>query len=211
MNDVLIFKTLVGGSMREGQAKVLTEKEITRVLNVIQTKSHSKRNTALLYLSFGLGLRAKELASLKIKHVMDCDDALTDEINLTSNMTKGKKQRYVYLTNPKVRKFIQELIDERKSKDKGLFNLEAPLFRSQKGGCFSPNTMQQLLHRVFNQAGLIGASSHSGRRTFATNLIEKGVDIKAISTLMGHSNISMTAKYVSDNPVRLKHIASRSI
>jgi integrase/recombinase XerD len=45
------------------------------------------------------------------------------------------------------------------------------------------------------------------RRTFATRLIERGVDIKAVSRLMGHANISMTAQYVEDNPVRLKRIA----
>lgn len=40
----------------------------------------------------------------------------------------------------------------------------------------------------------------------ATNLIEKGVDIKAVSTLMGHASVAMTARYVENNPVRLKRI-----
>jgi integrase/recombinase XerD len=197
--------------MREGQARVLNEKEFNRALNVVYTKAHSKRNAAILYFSFGLGLRAKELASLKISHIMGLDGDLLDEINLKSNMTKGYKQRYAYLTNNKVRKFIQEFIDERKLKDGMLFSIDAPLFRSQKGSHFTPNTMQQLLHRVFTQAGLIGASSHSGRRTFATNLIEKGVDIKAVSTLMGHTTINMTAKYIQNNPIRLKLISSNSL
>ncbi|WP_211464760.1 tyrosine-type recombinase/integrase [Collimonas silvisoli] len=64
------------------------------------------------------------------------------------------------------------------------------------------------LHRMFREARLQGASSHSGRHTFATTLIEKGIDIKAVSTLMGHSSIAMTAKYVQDNPVRLKQICT---
>jgi integrase/recombinase XerD len=55
---------------------------------------------------------------------------------------------------------------------------------------------------------LQGASSDSGRRTFATTLIEKGVDVKAVSTLMGHASIAMTARYVEDNPVRLKQISA---
>lgn len=195
-------------SIREGQARVLSEKEFNRALNVVYTKIHAKRNAALLYFSFGLGLRAKELASLKIGHVIDEENSLIEEINLTSDMTKGKKQRYVYMTNNKVRKLISEYLEERKLKDGNLFNRESALFRSQKGSYFTPNTMQQLLHNIFEQAGLSGASSHSGRRTFATNLIEKSVDIKAVATLMGHSNISMTAKYVRDNPIRLKKICS---
>ena len=65
----------------------------------------------------------------------------------------------------------------------------------------------QLFSQLYKQAGIIGASSHSGRRSFATKLIERGVDIKAVSRLMGHASISMTAQYVEDNPVRLKRIA----
>jgi integrase/recombinase XerD len=126
----------------------------------------------------------------------------------TGAMTKGKKQRRVYITNAKVAGALRDYLDERLKEDGLRFNLEAPLFRSQKGSSFTPNTMQQLFHRMYVGAKLQGASSHSGRRTFATTLIEKGVDIKAVSTLMGHSSIAMTAQYVEDNPARLKQICT---
>lgn len=194
--------------MREGQAKVLSERELNRVINLVRQQRHAKRNVALLYFSFGLGLRAKEMAALKLKHVLDSDGYILDEINLTGSMTKGNKQRHVYLTNPKVITAICDFIEERKETDGALFNFEAPLFKSQKGSSFTPNTLQQLFHRMFSDAKLQGASSHSGRRTFATTLIEKGVDIKAVSTLMGHSGVSMTAQYVFNNPIRLKQICA---
>lgn len=63
-----------------------------------------------------------------------------------------------------------------------------------------------MFKRLYLAAGIEGASSHSGRRTFATRLIEKGVDIKAVSVLMGHSSVAMTARYVEDNPERLRMI-----
>jgi integrase/recombinase XerD len=66
--------------------------------------------------------------------------------------------------------------------------------------------LQQVFKRLYRQAGIDGASSHSGRRTFATRLIEKGIDIKAVSRLMGHGTVAMTAEYVEDNPARLKNI-----
>ncbi|MGF6901890.1 tyrosine-type recombinase/integrase [Paraburkholderia sp. GAS348] len=194
--------------MREGQAKVLTESEFRRVVNAVKKEAHPKRNVALLYCSFGLGLRAKEMASLRIRHILDADGKLLDEINLDGSMTKGNKQRHAYLTNPKVADAICNYLDERRNSDGILFNYDAPLFRSQKAGQFSPNTLQQLFHRMYSKARLQGASSHSGRRTFATTLIEKGVDIKAVSTLMGHASIGMTARYVEDNPVRLKQISA---
>ncbi len=194
--------------MRDGQAKVLTESEFRRVVNAMKKEAHAKRNVALLYCSFGLGLRAKEMASLRIRHVLGVDGELLDEINLDGSMTKGNKQRHAYLTNPKVADAIRDYLNERRKGEGILFNFDAPLFRSQKGGQFSPNTLQQLFHRMYAKARLQGASSHSGRRTFATTLIEKGVDIKAVSTLMGHASIGMTARYVEDNPVRLKQISA---
>jgi integrase/recombinase XerD len=194
--------------MREGQAKVLTESELRRVVNTMKKEAHAKRNVALLYCSFGLGLRAKEMASLRIRHVLGTDGELLDEINLDGSMTKGNKQRHAYLTNPKVADAIRDYLNERRKDEGILFNCDAPLFRSQKRGQFTPNTLQQLFHRMYSKARLQGASSHSGRRTFATTLIEKGVDIKAVSTLMGHASIGMTARYVENNPVRLKQISA---
>ncbi len=66
--------------------------------------------------------------------------------------------------------------------------------------------MQMLFKRLYIRAGLPDASSHSGRRTFATALIEQGVDIKAVSSLMGHASVTMTAQYVQENPIRLRKI-----
>lgn len=192
--------------MREGKAKVLTEQELRRTLRVISKKLHAKRNVALLWCSFGLGLRAKELASLRIEHILGANDRLLDEINLNSTMTKGAKQRFVYPTNPSLIEALESYFAERQTQEGIAFSRQAPLFTSQKGGPFTPNTLQQLFHRIFAEAKIYGASSHSGRRTFATTLIEKGADIKAVSRLMGHSSISMTAQYVEDNPLRLKQM-----
>lgn len=191
---------------REGKAKVLNEAEFKRLLKMVAAGSHALRNTALLYCSFGLGLRAKELAALKIHHVLDENNALLEEVNLLGQMTKGDKQRHMYLTHPKIRKALMDYLEERNQNKKQITTQHSPLFRTQKGNAFSPNALQQLFAHLYQQAGFIGASSHSGRRTFATRLIEKGVDIKAVSRLMGHANISMTAQYVEDNPVRLKRI-----
>lgn len=194
--------------MKEGKARVLDEREFSRAINTARKYAHAKRNVALLYLSYGLGLRAKEMASLKVRHVLDDANQIADEINLIGAMTKGGKQRHVYLTNSKVIAAVRDYLDERSEAEGVLFSLDAPLFKSQKGSSFSPNTLQQLFHHIYDLARLPGASSHSGRRTFATNLIEKGIDIKAVSTLMGHSSIAMTAQYVEDNPKRLKLISS---
>ncbi len=190
----------------EKRAAVLTEAEFRRVLSIARDGLHGKRNAALLYCSFSLGLRAKELATLRLRDIVDQKGTLRHEVLLTRENTKGGKQRLIYLANKDARKALTDYLEARSAAEPLRLQADAPLFKSGKGGSFSPNTMQMLFKRMYLEAGIPDASSHSGRRTFATSLIEKGVDIKAVSTLMGHSSVGMTARYVEDNPVRLRRI-----
>jgi len=77
------------------------------------------------------------------------------------------------------------------------------LLRSQKGAAFSANSLCQLFGHLYADAGLEGASSHSGRRTFITNLAHKGVSAKVLMTLAGHSNLSTTQRYIEVNDAML--------
>jgi len=194
-----------------GKARVPTDQERKRLATIARATQHGRRNQALVASSYRLGLRAKELAAMCVRSVMDETGRIHDHCELTAEMTKGSKPRTVYLTNPAVRAALLEYLKERREEQGILFNLDAPLFLSQKGGAFSPNTMQQLLHRLHERAGIVGGRSHSGRRWFATELISKGVDLKAVSVLMGHSSISMTAQYAEDNPQRLARIAAELV
>lgn len=190
---------------KEKRAAVLTPTEFRRVVAVTQTTRHATRNIALLFFSFGLGLRVKELAALRVSDVLQGDSELRAEIFLTTRHTKGGKQRSVYLASKHTRDALSAYLEVR-LKDECPLAPKSALFKSAKGGAFSANTLQMLFKHLFTLAGLDAASSHSGRRTFATSLIEKGVDIKAVSTLMGHQSVSMTARYVDDNPARLQRI-----
>lgn len=78
--------------MKEGQAKVLSERELSRVVNVAKKKAHAKRNVALLYCSFGLGLRAKEMAALRIKHVLGVDGQMSMSSHV---MERNRNVNYV--------------------------------------------------------------------------------------------------------------------
>jgi integrase/recombinase XerD len=85
--------------------------------------------------------------------------------------------------------------------------LDAPLILSQKKCAFTPDTMQKLFSRMFASVGLDGATSHSGRRTGATNLFDNGVDVRNVQVLLGHSQISSTIIYLQENPVVLGKIS----
>ena len=191
---------------REKKAPILTERQFRQAVAVARTHQHAARNVALLHFSAALGLRAKELSLLLVVDVLVPDGTIKDEVLLTRATTKGRKQRLVYLTNKEVRRALAAYLEERRRTEVIALHPLTPLFKSAKGGAFSPNTMQMLFKRMYRWAGLDQASSHSGRRTFATSLIEQGVDIKAVSNLMGHASVSMTARYVEDNPLRLSRI-----
>ncbi len=202
----LIEENIESFMPKEGKARVLNEQEFKRLLLVAKDGQFAIRNAALVYCSFGLGLRAKEIASLTVSDVADTNYHLLEEICLKRSMTKGDKQRYAYLANEKIRKALQVHLDTLKHLPQN-----KPLFQTQRKSRFTPNSLQKWFKSLYDKAGIIGASSHSGRRTFITRLIEQGADIKAVSRLAGHANIVTTAIYVEDNPDRLKRIANLAI
>lgn len=188
-----------------GQAKVLSKEELKQILQTIKGGNHAKRNTLIVIMSNYLGLRSKELASLKVKDVVDNDQPKA-VLRLIAAYTKGSKHRDVSLENKMVSTAIKIYLTERKAQDGITFNLDAPLFRSQKGTAFSPNAMVRVLCDIYKASGIKDASSHTGRRTLITKLAYQGIDLNSIRQIAGHSSISTTQRYIDDNPQRIADI-----
>jgi integrase/recombinase XerD len=74
-----------------------------------------------------------------------------------------------------------------------------PLFLSKAGKRFSPNSLVQVFGRLYDECGLDAATSHSTRRTFITNLAHKGVNVRVLAALAGHSSIATTQRYIDLN------------
>lgn len=164
---------------------------------------HAQRDQAILMLSHYMGLRAMELASLTVGDVFDLHTGTIKEvIRLLASMTKGQRFREVFLVNERARETLRIYLTTR-----SLRHADAPLFLSQRGGRFSANTLQRLLSICYHRAGVQG-SSHSGRRSFATHLIQSGADIYAVQQLLGHSSIMTTQQYFATSPERLKKFSS---
>jgi integrase/recombinase XerD len=185
-----------------GKAAVLSRAQIKTVLRMARSRPHlAGRSTVAFMLSVGLGLRAKELAALRWTDVFDAHGGLREVLHLKAAYTKGAKTRDVYLSSPKLRQALIEYRSRSQPSDP-----TSPLFRSQKGGNLSPSSMARFLKCLYREAGLPTASSHSGRRTLITSLAERGIDLKAISAIAGHTNVRTTALYVEANPTRLSRI-----
>jgi len=84
--------------------------------------------------------------------------------------------------------------------------LNSPFFASKKSirSGFNTNSLAQTFGLLYSGTGLEGASSHSGRRRFLTNLANKGTAIHLLKTLAGHRSIQTTAQYLYSSPSQLK-------
>ena len=177
------------------QAKTLTAEELRRVLDYTATRKHSIRNRALVTCSFLSGMRVGELSSLTYADVVDSEGKVRDEIRLKAENTKTKEARIVFV-NAKLKKELQQYANVYKPADTQL-----KFFYSQKrkSNGYNANTLTQFFHYLYKKAGVFGASSHSGRRTFITKLANQGVSVRVLASLAGHRNISTTQAYIDVN------------
>jgi integrase/recombinase XerD len=195
MYAVSIAKLWLGKSTMPKQAKTLTEQELRRVLDYIAVRPHALRNRAMLLVTHSAGLRVGEVASLRFEDVVASDGTVRDEILLLPEQTKGHFARLVFI-NAKLKRELKAYISQYPTTKPG-----AKLFYSQKREelGFTANTLTQHFHYLYKRAGLVGASSHSGRRTFITNLAAKGVGVRVLMSLAGHRNIGTTQAYIDVN------------
>lgn len=177
------------------QAKTLTAEELRKVMDYVATRKHSSRNRALVSFSFYAGCRVGEISSLLYTDVIDAEGNVRNEVVLRAENTKTKEARTIFI-NAKLKKELQNYVSNYKPK-----NADAKLFYSQKSKSngYNANTLTQFFHYLYKRAGIYGASSHSGRRTFITNLANKGISVRLLASLAGHRNISTTQCYIDVN------------
>ena len=155
----------------------------------------------MLLMTYLAGMRIGEVAATKIKDVLANDGTIKQEINLTAEQTKGKYARTVVL-NDKLRKELMNYLLTRFTKQ-DLIAIqystakEKPLFCTQKSEGFNANTACYHFHMLYKRAGLEGCSSHSGRRSFLTELSSKSVPLKVLMELAGHRQAQTTMRYVN--------------
>ena len=172
------------------QAKTLSQAELDIVLEYVSTKKYALRDRAIILTSFLGGLRVAEIASLTMGDVVNPDGSIKNEIRLSAAQTKGKYPRTVFLST-KLRAELEEYLKTRHAKYPDI-----PLFHTNTRLRFTANSLCQWFYHTYRNAGISGASSHSGRRNFLTSLASKGVGVRVLAALAGHRNIAVTMKYI---------------
>lgn len=194
------------------QARSLTEQEInTAVSYAMQhTGKWALRNRMLLLLSHWTGMRVCEIASLRVRHVLDVRGEVLADIELTASETKGRKGRRVVLpqkAQTELRNYIRRQFQLKSLSGIAYQQGHLPLFATQKCNAFTANVLTQTFSQLYRRAGLTGATSHSGRRSFLTNLSQRGANPRALQILAGHRSLQTTMRYIDVNDNLLRSVA----
>ncbi len=180
------------------QAKTLTKAQIAAVTAHIGKARNGLRNQVILGLSVKAGLRAKEIANLKWSMVLESDGEVGQYIRLTNDASKGRSGRIIPL-NKELRSLICKL-KQQATKGTNFAPLEANVIVSERSKAVSAQVIVNMFQKWYRELGLIGCSSHSGRRTFITNAAKKittvGGSLRDVQFLAGHSSLNTTQRYI---------------
>lgn len=169
---------------------VLSKQEVDLILKNTKNNKHK----LMLSLAYGAGLRVSEVVNLKNSDI-DFDRNL---INIKKS--KGNKDRITIL--PK--KIINELKYIMLSTTNNSY-----VFESERGGKLSCRTAQKIFEKSLKMSNIKkNATFHTLRHSFATHLLENGVDIRYVQELLGHKNIWTTQIYTHVSNMSLKNIKS---
>jgi len=182
------------------QAKLLTEPEFKRLTVIVNSLRYPTRNHTAVALSFYAGLRACEIAALRVGDVFDEAGGIKDTIYLNSDQTKGADSATA-LVNSKLKRQLAKFA---KQYPVHTSNRSAPLLFSAKGGGFTAQTIVNLFKRIYQLARIDGASSHSGRRQFVTQLADRGINARLVQVLARHKHLSTAQRYIDVNEITLR-------
>jgi len=189
------------------QAKILTKKQIDQLIWYVGTLRQPLRNEVIVMLSIRAGLRAKEIACLTWSMVTDADGDIGTSIHLTDKASKGRGGRVIPL-NMQLRLKLTDLLEHERQHHR--FDLATShVIRTERSDKTSPQAVVNIFASWFGEIGLMGCSSHSGRRTFITSAARKissvGGSLRDVQMLAGHSSLAVTQRYIEgDGEARTK-------
>ena len=189
------------------QAKTLNPTQIVKISEFLSTNRYGLRDQTIFYFSVKCGLRSKEISHLKWWMVMESDGSVGSYLNLPNSSSKGKSGRVVPL-NKDLKKNLEMMLDEHR-RYSDFDPKTAFIVRTERSKSTSPQSIVNMFQRWYKDLGLVGCSSHSGRRTFITETSKKissvGGSLRDIQMMVGHSSLQTTQRYIeSDNECQRK-------
>ena len=169
--------------------------------NFVLNNRYGLRDQTIFYFSINCGLRSKEISHLKWWMVMDSDGSVGKYLNLPNSSSKGKSGRVVPL-NKDLKKNLEMMLEEHQILND--FNPQTSfIVRTERSKSTSPQSIVNMFQRWYGKLGLVGCSSHSGRRTFITETSKKistvGGSLRDIQMMVGHSSLQTTQRYIESD------------
>ncbi len=154
------------------------------------------RDRAILETLYSAGLRVSELVGLKVRDA----DLIGGTVRV---LGKGKKERLVPVGSYAVQS-IRQYLKTLKPNDSAP---EKPLFQNRLRGCLTDRSVRRILNRYLAEIGTaLKISPHAMRHSFATHLLDRGADLRAVQELLGHSSLATTQVYTHVTTERLKRV-----
>ncbi len=152
----------------------------------------SLRNQLIIQLTHWSGMRIGEVAQLNVSDVVANDGTIKDLIRLTPKQTKRNWGRDVMLSS-KMRLVLADFLQSISN-----YDIKAPLIVSERTG--KRMATQSLINKcrsIYCDAGIVGASSHSGRRTCISKMILNGTPLPVVMAAHGHRQMATTQRYAT--------------
>ena len=189
------------------QAKTLTKGQVDSLTAFLLTRRHGLRDQTVFLLSVRAGLRAKEIANLRWSMIMTPEGEVGDAIHLTNTASKGRSGRVIPL-NKQLRENLKQMLAA-SQQDRRFHPALSYVVTTERSAHTSPQAVVNMFKRWYEDIGLLGCSSHSGRRTFITNAARKistvGGSLRDVQMLAGHSSLAVTQRYIDgDSDARRK-------
>ena len=179
-------------------AKILTAEQLAEFEAYIRLNSHNPvRDMALMQLSFRAGMRVGEMAQLRWTDVTDAQGNVNDDvIYIPSQIVKFEKRNRTVPMHSRTKAALVAL--QRLHRDP-VFVIHK-LYADGSSRPLRPNTLAQYMRRLYDAANLPQATSHSGRRTFVTQLCRRAnlhhCSVRDVQIMVGHSHIQTTERYI---------------
>lgn len=181
------------------QAKTLNRSQIKMVANFLESQRNGLRNQTIFLLSVKSGLRAKEISRLKWSMVLKSDGTLDDYINLPNSSSKGKSGGRTIPLNRDVKENLKKLLFDHQGV-RGFDHSKWFIVQTERSRSTSAQSIVNMFQRWYGTLGLVGCSSHSGRRTFITETAKKistvGGSLRDVQIMVGHSSLQTTQRYI---------------
>ena len=181
----------------------LSEKEINELIAAIDlSKPQGERNRTILEIVYSCGLRVSEAVTLKISD-------LFFEEGFIRVLGKGNKERFVPI-HQQTQQHVQRYIKEVRSHLTIQKRYEDILFLNRRGEALSRQMVFMILKDLATKINLNKrVSPHTLRHSFATHLLKRGADLRAIQQMLGHESITTTEIYVHLDDLYLKKIIEK--